>query len=132
MRRQWTTPRAGFACRPTLGQHWPMRRLVLTVLLVCCGSAARADAPPLCTEEREGMVGCLGETLCICRLERGGMLTGRSPGYRWECGPLRPSCGVVPPGQPGAEVPAMVLQPSLQLPWPGLGRGPEMDARPLR
>lgn len=85
-----------------------MFRLLVLLLLLGAGQAA-AQAPPACVAGREGMVACLGEKLCECRWQSGGTLSGRPAGYRWDCGVLRPACGVVPPGPPSAPLPDLLL-----------------------
>lgn len=65
-----------------------MRRAVLALLLL----AAPAQAQPACVPGREGVTACLDGRLCLCRFERGGQLTGRPDGFRWDCGALRPDC----------------------------------------
>ena len=86
-----------------------MRALLLCGLLLLA-PPLRAQDPPDCTNAREGMTACFGEKLCLCRYDQGGQLTGRPSGLRWDCGVLRPSCGVVP---------ADLNPPQTQLP-PGL------------
>lgn len=94
-----------------------MRALLLLPLLL----AVPAGAQPLCNAPREGMEACFAETLCLCRHEPGGSLTGRPPGYRWDCGALRPRCGVVPPDASGKpQQPPLLLMPPAWTP----GRGP--------
>ncbi len=84
--------------------------LLLLLLLLGSGMAA-AQAPPACAAGREGMVACFGEKLCECRWQPGGALNGRPAGHRWDCGVLRPSCGVVPPGPPAAASPELLALP---------------------
>lgn len=110
-----------------------MRRHMLPALLSLLalpGAAWAQDlAPPACIAQREGMVACLGMTLCECRFQPGGSLTARPSGYRWDCGILRPSCGVVPPdasGPSGGQVPPVLVQPVLPGPWSG-GLGPRLQ-----
>jgi len=108
-----------------------MRALFGLLLLV---SPAVAQTPPACAPAREGMVACFGEKLCECRWEPGGQLTGRPAGHRWDCGVLRPSCGVAPAGPPGmSEMPITVApfiqpqprhdMPDPRLPFPRSGAG---------
>lgn len=89
-----------------------MPLLMLKVLLV--SGLVAAQAPPACTATGEGSVACLGDRLCQCRWSPGGSLTGRPAGYRWDCGVLRPHCGVVPPGPDPSGM-------QFLLPWPGGG-----------
>lgn len=51
-----------------------------------------AAAPPACTATTAGTVACQGGKLCRCGIARGGGLTAGEPGYRWDCGALRPYC----------------------------------------
>mgnify|MGYP005843690749 CR=1 FL=1 len=72
-----------------------MRRPLLLVVLLAAGLLARAagaQAPP-CEATSVGQVACLASKLCACIFERGGTMTGRARGYRWDCGILRPGCG---------------------------------------
>ena len=71
-----------------------------TALLLLAAWPALAQTPPACTAGREGMTACLAEKLFECRWQPGGSLTGRPAAHRWDCGVLRPACGVVPAGPP--------------------------------
>ena len=88
-----------------------MRALFLLLLLA---GPAGAQTPPACAPAREGMVACFGEKLCECRWQPGGTLTGRPAGHRWDCGVLRPACGVAPAGPSAAEMPPLTVMPLLQ------------------
>ncbi|WP_149538729.1 hypothetical protein [Siccirubricoccus phaeus] len=77
---------------------------VLLLLLSLALPAGAQEDPPACTAEREGMAACFEEKLCLCRFQPGGQLTGRPSGHRWDCGALRPRCGVPPAGPPPAAV----------------------------
>ncbi len=55
-----------------------------------------APPMPVCNAPREGVAACLAGIACQCRFERGGSITGRADGFRWDCGPLRPRCDTVP------------------------------------
>jgi hypothetical protein len=109
----------------------PFRLLpaVLLTLGLAGSDAAAQEAPaPACLAGREGVVACLAGTLCACRYDPGGSISGRAPGYRWDCGALRPSCGVVPPAGPGGdlrwswgELPPVILGPG------GRHRSPAQD-----
>ncbi|HZF77023.1 MAG TPA: hypothetical protein VE033_14450 [Acetobacteraceae bacterium] len=89
-----------------------MRRFLLPLLLLAPLSAGAQPAPPACNAAREGVTACLDGKLCTCRFERGGSITGRRDGHRWDCGTLRPQCG------PEANVPAG--PPVLPVPLPNL------------
>jgi hypothetical protein len=86
-------------------------RLIPALLLVA--TPAFSQDPPNCTPGREGVVACFGEKLCECRWEPGGAMTGRPPGHRWDCGALRPACGIAPAGPPAAEPPQISVMPLL-------------------
>ena len=60
-----------------------------------------ARSQPRCTPAREGEVACFDSKLCECRHDPGGVLTGRPPGTRWNCGALRPNCGGPAPADTG-------------------------------
>jgi hypothetical protein len=105
----------------------PARSAALSRRLVawaCCALAlapvapAGAQEPPACTPAREGLELCIAEKLCRCHFEPGGSLTGRPPGLRWDCGILRPSCGVVPAGPPQQAPPWLFSRPPA---WPRPG-----------
>jgi hypothetical protein len=66
----------------------------------CFAQAPSGQAPPTCNARSLGQTACLGPRLCACRLEAGGSLTGVPQGYRWDCGILRPECGVAPAAPP--------------------------------
>lgn len=72
-----------------------MRRCVVLAALLVPGLvpwAAGAQAPS-CDATSVGQVACFESKLCACMFERGGTMTGRARGYRWDCGILRPGCG---------------------------------------
>jgi hypothetical protein len=87
------------------------------------GDAFPANAPPMpvCNGPREGVAACLAGRQCLCTFERGGSITGRPDGYRWDCGILRPACGVAPAeaGPPAAAVP---IFPQVTVPEMGGGQ----------
>ncbi|RAI58266.1 hypothetical protein [Roseicella frigidaeris] len=91
--------------------RWPI--LLLPLLLAARAAPAQAPdgSPPACDAGREGMTACFGERLCRCRHEPGGSLAGRPPGHRWDCGVLRPACGVAPAAP---DLPGLSLMPMLQ------------------
>jgi len=72
---------------------------VITATLICLASSGFADTPARaedaasCHRETLGQTSCFSPTLCTCIYDRGGSITGTPPGYRWDCGNLRPSCG---------------------------------------
>ncbi len=81
---------------------------------------AAAQEPPACTPARAGTVACMAGTLCECRFERGGSITGTTNGHRWNCGILRPACGdalgapaTLAPPQPLPFAPELLLMPPL-------------------
>ena len=85
-------------------------------LLLLCLSPAAAQVP-ICQALREGMTACFDGRLCRCRLEPGGVLTGRPEGYRWDCGALRPDCRPREPITPWPDiVPQIYLDGSRGLP----------------
>ncbi|TDG33743.1 hypothetical protein [Paracraurococcus ruber] len=91
-----------------------MRRpLWLMASLLLAPAAWAQSAPPACGAAREGITACIGEKLCECRYERGGSVSGRREGFHWDCGILRPSCGVAPAG-PGSQMPPMNITPFIQ------------------
>lgn len=110
-----------------------MRIRLAVLLLSVLVPAAPVAAQPACTAQREGMVACFGEKLCECRWEPGGSMTGRPAGHRWDCGALRPACGVVPPSAgeaqpyPLRDLPPVFLTPRERLPG---GGGPVPQGRP--
>lgn len=59
-----------------------------------------AVAGERCGASREGMLACMSGRACVCRYERGGQMTGRPDGFRWDCGALRPDCAAAPAGAP--------------------------------
>ncbi|MFT8245714.1 hypothetical protein [Roseomonas sp. BN140053] len=92
-----------------------MRRLFPLLLLFSfpLPGVARADAAlerlgdafppgvppmPVCNAPRDGVSACLAGRQCLCGFERGGSITGRRDGWRWDCGILRPACTVPPAG----------------------------------
>ncbi|MFC0406814.1 hypothetical protein [Roseomonas elaeocarpi] len=75
------------------------------------GDAFPAGAPPMpvCNRPREGVAACLAGKQCVCRFERGGSITGRPDGFRWDCGVLQADC----PAAPAAVAPPPALDPAL-------------------
>lgn len=76
------------------------RRISVTIAtLVCLAFPGFADTPtraedsPSCNRQTLGQASCISPTLCTCIYDRGGSITGTPPGYRWDCGNLRPTCG---------------------------------------
>ncbi|MBY0338963.1 MAG: hypothetical protein K2X11_20285 [Acetobacteraceae bacterium] len=97
-------------------------RALLPILLLAALPAAAQTPLPVCIPQRDGMVHCFENRLCVCRYERGGQLTGRADGYRWDCGALRPDCRPAP-----ADLP-----PGMQSPWPPYLPPPHVLIDPLR
>jgi hypothetical protein len=85
---------------PPAAQAVAMRLLLLLGLLLAAPAAWAQEPPPGCVAEREGMTACFGEKLCLCHFTPSGQLTARPAGHRWDCGALRPGCGVTPAGPP--------------------------------
>jgi hypothetical protein len=80
---------------------------------------ASAGEVPACDPPRAGAVACLAGRLCECRFERGGTISGQPPGYRWNCGILRPNCGEAPARPYPTPLPDLLLQlPPPSSPWP--------------
>jgi hypothetical protein len=75
-----------------------LRLLLLFVFASLWPASSRAADPPACAAEVVGTLACIGERLCRCRFERGGSMVDLAPGYRWDCGPLRPTCHRPPAG----------------------------------
>ena len=82
----------------------PGMRLLFALALLHALPAQAQQQPFACTQALEDFEICIADKLCQCRQESGGTLTGRRPGMRWDCGILRPSCGVVPAGPPAAAI----------------------------
>ena len=94
-----------------------MYPVLQSLLFLVVAASAVASEIPACTPLREGAVAYLDGKLCACRHEPGGSITGRRPGSRWDCGPLRPACGPAPPADLGGEQPQQPL-PFLPMPPP--------------
>ncbi|MBE9605167.1 hypothetical protein IAI18_09845 [Acetobacteraceae bacterium H6797] len=92
-----------------------MRRAspLFLLLLLLWLPPARAETPA-CRPAMEGMVSCMAEKLCVCGYERGGTMSGRPEGWRWDCGALRPACGAATrlEPQPSQPLPPLQLTPS--------------------
>ena len=75
------------------------RRLMVIASFICLAFAGMAGTPatagdaPRCDGESLGQASCFSTKLCECIYDRGGAITGTPPGYRWDCGNLRPNCG---------------------------------------
>ncbi len=68
------------------------RILSVFILLAFAGSWLPATAgSPVCDAAHAGRVAAMAGKRCECRFERGGRMTGIAPGYRWDCGILRPA-----------------------------------------
>jgi hypothetical protein len=115
---------------------WIIRSAPAVVSAVCFSGALAQDwrshrsqfsqadlgSVPACEASREGTAACLAGRQCICRFDRGGIMTGRADGYRWNCGLLNSSC---------AEAPADAAQPALQAsPYP-LNISPDLEGAGL-
>jgi hypothetical protein len=98
-----------------------MRRLLPLLLLLAPPAAAQEI--PSCNQDRVGAVACMAGKLCSCGYQRGGVVSGRPDGYRWDCGVLRPACGeALPPAAlPGMPMPFPMPQLNLDVgpmtPW---------------
>ncbi|GGC47687.1 hypothetical protein GCM10011504_27640 [Siccirubricoccus deserti] len=77
-----------------------MRLLLLLGLLLAASATRAQETPRGCVLEREGTTACFGEKLCLCRFVPGGQLSVRPAGHHWDCGALRPGCGIAPAGPP--------------------------------
>jgi len=98
-----------------------MRRLlILLPLLLAPPAAAQGDDPPACIDSRAGAVACMAGKLCSCGYQRGGVMSGRPDGWRWDCGVLRPACGEALPPAGMQSYPSVLpqLQPQLYLDLP--------------
>lgn len=94
-----------------------MRRALLAPLVALFVILpAGAQEIPGCTQDRAGAAACMAGKLCLCDYQRGGSVSGRPDGWRWDCGALRPACGeaLPPAGIPGTLQP----MPQLFLPLP--------------
>jgi hypothetical protein len=87
--------------------------LLLPLALLMASVPARAQ--PQCDASRLGSLSCQVGRMCECRYERGGSLTGREEGYRWDCGILRPACPPVQLQTPTAPWPQGMPLPQLWL-----------------
>ena len=101
-----------------------MPRLPALLALLVLAMPAVAQEIPACNEARAGAVACLSGKLCSCGFVRGGSVSGRPDGYRWDCGALRPPCGEALPPPGLSVVPSPMPHLYLQLPPPGLGEPP--------
>lgn len=67
--------------------------VLAAVALGAFAGPASAQVPPSvwprCIAERDGQQLGLAGSVCECRHERGGTLTGRRPGWRWSCDIMR-------------------------------------------
>lgn len=73
--------------------HIAIATSVCLALSGLTGAAPRADETATCDRASLGRTSCMSPTLCECIYDRGGSITGTPPGYRWDCGNLRGSCG---------------------------------------
>jgi hypothetical protein len=105
-----------------------MRRLLPLLLLLAWPVVppAAAQDPPVCTDTRDGAVACMAGRLCSCGYQRGGSVSGRPEGWRWDCGILRPACGeaLPPPGIQAIPQPLPQIFMSLPAPDHAPGYGP--------
>jgi hypothetical protein len=71
----------------------PLATPICIALLGFAGTTSHADGSGTCDRTSLGQTSCMSSTLCECIYDRGGSITGTPPGYRWDCGNLRPTCG---------------------------------------
>lgn len=62
-------------------------------MLLAVSWTGASAGEPLCNRATLGQTACFTAKLCACIIDRGGSITGIPPGFRWDCGVLRPSCG---------------------------------------
>jgi hypothetical protein len=96
-----------------------MTRIAAVVVALCLTAFAAATQPmlPRCSPELDGQV---TEGGCLCAYDRGGQLTGRAAGWRWNCDLLR---------GPGVAAPVPSAgDPPQQLP-PGFMYAPQLGGR---
>ena len=84
-----------------------MTRIAAIAVALCLTGFAAATEPmlPRCSEALDGQ---FSEGGCSCSYDRGGILTGHAPGWRWKCDLLRgpgPTAPMVPAGQPAPDLP---------------------------
>lgn len=94
--------------------HDTMRNAMLFLLFgLSLGTPTRASDIPVCTPAQDGRLACLSGRLCSCRLIRGGSITGQRDRHAWDCGILRPVCGMglVPPSIPDRDG-TLLLRPN--------------------
>jgi len=100
-----------------------MRILFLLLLAL----PAQAQEIPACNQDRVGAVACMSGKLCGCGYARGGIVSGRPDGYRWDCGVLRPACGEALPPAAIQGLPQVMPQLFFSVPPPpGMGEAPPM------
>jgi hypothetical protein len=98
-------------------------------LLLLLALPAQAQEIPACNQDRVGVVACMSGKLCSCGYARGGIVSGRPEGYRWDCGVLRPACGeALAPPVPA--MPQVMPQLFMNVPPPGMGDAPVMTPWP--
>ncbi|MGG5820113.1 hypothetical protein [Falsiroseomonas sp. HW251] len=99
-------------------------RCLLVLLLFAAPALAQVQEtevvgsdPMACTDRRAGAVACMAGRLCACGYQRGGIVSGRPDGWRWDCGVLRPACGdPVPATAPSQPMPMPQLFMNLPTP----------------
>jgi hypothetical protein len=65
----------------------------LSLYALAFAAPAGAGGEPVCNRANLGQTACFTAKLCECAFDRGGLVSGTPPGYQWDCGILRPSCG---------------------------------------
>ena len=66
--------------------------LFFALTLTAFAEEHKQETPPTCTESHYGEVFCMAGRMCECTYERGGEMTGRPKGYKWDCSITRPNC----------------------------------------
>jgi hypothetical protein len=92
--------------------RWMRLRVALGMLPfvpVALHAGQAADLLPACSAAHDGVQTCMTRQVCTCGFDPGGSLTGRSPGWRWQCDIMQ-TCDLDTP--PDAAPPAAP-------PWPG-------------
>lgn len=107
----------GRAQSADMPDHRHLLLYVMAALAWAVATTAQEVPWPPCSPRLDGQALCGNGSVCSCRYDPGGSLTGRVAEWRWSCDILQMCGGPAPAGAPPTPLPpGLSLAPSLQVP----------------